>query len=132
VKLRITIDGRTYEAEVEILEPEDSGPAFAPYAPAVAYPPVAINGGSASTATVAQRSDDAGDDGGLCLSPVTGLVIKVNVEPGQAVGPGDLLLVLEAMKMENQVTAKNSGVVKSVNVAPGNPVRMHQVLIEFE
>lgn len=132
MKLRITIDGKTYEAEVEILEPEESRPAFVPSSPATPYPPMSRNGDPAGMPPALQPPDDPGDGGRICLSPVTGLVIRVNVEPGQTVQPGELLVVLEAMKMENQVTAKHAGIVKSVNVTPGNPVRMHQVLIEFE
>jgi len=64
-------------------------------------------------------------------SPVTGLVIKVNVEPGQEIQPSDVIVVLEAMKMETTVTAHHAGRVKSVNVAPGNPVKLHQVLVEY-
>jgi biotin carboxyl carrier protein len=75
---------------------------------------------------------DHGGGDKVCRSPVTGLVITVNVEPGLEVQPDDLLLVLEAMKMETRVTATHARTVKSVNVIPGNPVRLHQALIEFE
>jgi biotin carboxyl carrier protein len=59
-------------------------------------------------------------------------VIEVMVKPGQQVERQDLLLVLEAMKMETRVTATHTATVKKVNVAPGTPVRLRQVLIEFE
>ena len=65
-------------------------------------------------------------------SPVMGLVIKVNVEPGQAVEAGALMLVLEAMKMETKVTAPRAATVKSVHVKPGDPVKVNQLLVEFE
>ncbi len=68
----------------------------------------------------------------LCTSPVMGLVIKVNVEPGQVVEAGALLLVLEAMKMETKVTAPRAATVKSVHVKPGDPVKVNQLLVEFE
>ena len=128
MKLRITIDGKTYEAEVEILEDEESEHPYVPYTPApVSYtpPPVSF---TPSPAPVA----DAGSDGKVCRSPVTGLVIAVNVEPGQIVQANDVLFVLEAMKMENQVTAHHPGTIKSINVVPGNSVKVHQVLLEFE
>jgi methylmalonyl-CoA carboxyltransferase small subunit len=127
LKLRITIDGKTYEAEVEILEDEESEHPYAPYMPApVSYtpPPFPVSPASAI--------DTSSDGGKVCRSPVTGLVIKVNVEPGQTVQPNDVLMVLEAMKMENQVTATHTATVKSVNVVPGNSVKVHQVLLEFE
>ena len=71
-------------------------------------------------------------DGKVCRSPVTGLVIKVNVQPGQRVKEDELMLVLEAMKMETNVTAPRAGTVKSVHVAPGDSVKMNQVLMECE
>ena len=61
-----------------------------------------------------------------------GLVIKVNVEPGQAVEAGEVLMVLEAMKMETNMTAPRAGTVKSVHVKPGDPVKVDQLLVEFE
>ena len=129
MKLRITIDGKVYEAEVEILEDEESEHPYVPYAPApVSYSPPPVSFFPAP-ATVLESSTDGGK---VCRSPVTGLVIQVNVEPGQHVQSNDVLLVLEAMKMENQVTATHAGTVKRVNVVPGNSVKVQQVLIEFE
>ena len=126
MKLRITIDGKTYEAEVEILEAEEIGRSYAPYPPpAVAYPPTSL-----PTQVQAIETSDESDK--TYQSPVTGLVIKVNVEPGQAVQPGDLLMVLEAMKMETQVTATQAGTVKSVLAVAGKSVKVHQVLLELE
>jgi methylmalonyl-CoA carboxyltransferase small subunit len=128
MKLRITIDGKTYDAEVEILEEEERGPSFQSYSPvAPQYPPASVSASPGQT-----NGADNGADDKVCRSPVTGLVIKVNVEPGQQVQPNDLLLVLEAMKMETRVTATHARTVKNVNVTPGNPVRLHQALIEFE
>jgi methylmalonyl-CoA carboxyltransferase small subunit len=68
----------------------------------------------------------------LCRSPVTGVVIKVNVEAGQTIEANDLIMVLEAMKMETNVTASNAGKVKSVRVAQGDSVKVNQVMVEFE
>lgn len=127
MKLRITIDGKTYEAEVEILEDEDSEHPYVPYTAGPASytpPPLPVLHASAI--------DTSADRGKVCRSPVTGLVIQVNVEPGQTVEPNDVLMVLEAMKMENQVTAAHPGTVKTVNVVPGNSVKVHQVLVEFD
>ena len=61
-----------------------------------------------------------------------GLVVRVQVQPGEKVAAGDSLVVLEAMKMENELKAGASGVVKSVRVAPGEAVEKGQVLVEFE
>jgi methylmalonyl-CoA carboxyltransferase small subunit len=129
LKLRITIEGKTYEAEVEILEDEDSEHPYVPYRPAPdSYTPPPIS----FTPTPAAGIDANNDGGKVCRSPVTGLVIQVNVQPGQSVEMNEVLMVLEAMKMENQVTATHAGTVKSVNVVPGNSVKVHQVLLEFD
>ncbi len=130
MKLRITIDGKVYEAEVEILEDEDSEHPYVPYAPAPAsYTPPPVPVAPAPRATVI---DTDGDHGKVCRSPVTGLVIRVSVEPGQTVEAGDVLVVLESMKMENNVTATHAATVKSVSAVPGNSVKVHQALLEFE
>ncbi len=129
MRLRITIDGKIYEAEVEILEDEESEHPYVPYTPAPASyrpPPFPVSSIPAGVLDIDT------DHGKVCRSPVTGLVIKVNVEPGQAVEPNDVLMVLESMKMENNVTASHAARVKSVNAVAGNSVKVHQVLLEFE
>ena len=119
MKLQITIDGRAYAVEVELLEDEESqepssqvSPSRSPYQ--------------------ATRSAAGSADGKVCQSPVMGLTIRVNVEPGQAVEAGALMLVLEAMKMETNVTAPSAGTVKAVHVKAGDSVKINQVLVEFE
>ena len=124
MKLRITIAGNTYEAEVEVLE-EESAPS---YAPLPAYVPVPNS--FAFSATEVVGNHDATDK--VCRSPVTGLVIRVHVEAGQVVESGQLLMVLEAMKMETQVAAPCAGTVQKLHVTPGNSVKMSQVLVELD
>ena len=65
-------------------------------------------------------------------APMPGLVVRVQVEPGQSVVVGTPLVVLEAMKMENELKAASAGVVKAVRVASGEAVEKGQVLIEFQ
>ena len=67
----------------------------------------------------------------VCRSPVAGLVIKVNVNPGHQIKANDLLMVLEAMKMETNITAAAGGEVKAVRVGEGDAVKVNQVLVEF-
>jgi pyruvate carboxylase subunit B len=69
---------------------------------------------------------------GVLKAPMPGLVVRVQVQPGENVAAGDSLVVLEAMKMENELKAGAPGVVKSVRVAPGEVVEKGQVLVEFE
>ena len=65
-------------------------------------------------------------------APMPGLVLRVQVIPGQAVDAGAGLVVLEAMKMENELKAPGQVVVKAVRVQPGEAVEKGQVLLEFE
>jgi methylmalonyl-CoA carboxyltransferase small subunit len=122
LKLQVTVSGKTYEVEVEVLEEDETlrAPGYGAYQP----PPAAF-----------QPMPSAGSSAGgvkACLSPVTGLVIRVHVEAGRKVELNDPIMVLEAMKMETNVTACHAGVVKAVHVAPGDSVKLNQVLVEFD
>ena len=65
-------------------------------------------------------------------APMPGLVLSVAVEEGAGVQPGSSLLVLEAMKMENEIRCDGSGTVKTIHVAPGDAVSKNDLLIEIE
>lgn len=65
-------------------------------------------------------------------APMPGLILDVNIKAGDEVKEGDYLLVLEAMKMENTLTAPRDGVVKSISVEKGQSVEKNQLLIEME
>jgi len=128
LKLQISIDGKTYEAEVEVLE-DDATPRQMNYGPSLPVPAAAQPVRAAAAPT---QAEEAGDEKKVCRSPVTGIVIKVNVEPGQAVEANDPIMVLEAMKMETNVSAHAAGKVKKVRVAKGDSVKVNQVVVEFE
>ncbi|HSW40844.1 MAG TPA: acetyl-CoA carboxylase biotin carboxyl carrier protein subunit [Acidobacteriota bacterium] len=127
MKLNITIDDKTYQVEVEAVEPEapvpprslikGSAPIRVPAAP-VADPPAA--------------DSNRVDENKVCRSPVSGIVIRVAAQVGQNIQTGDVLLVLEAMKMETNITAPNSGKVAAVSVNEGDSVQSGQVLVQFE
>jgi pyruvate carboxylase subunit B len=70
--------------------------------------------------------------GGVLRAPMPGLVVRVLVEPGQPVSADAGVVVLEAMKMENQLKAPAAAVVKAVRVGPGKTVEKGEVLVEFE
>ena len=72
------------------------------------------------------------DEAKVCRSPVAGVVVKLNVKAGQQLQTHDLMMVLEAMKMETNITAPVSGKVKRVNTAHGDGVKVNQILVEFE
>ncbi len=79
---------------------------------------------------VDHEADEAASGGPIC--PLPGTVIAVHVEPGQAVGEGDLLMVVEAMKMEHKITAHAAAIVADVRFAAGDRVDQGDLLVTFE
>lgn len=127
MKLKITVDGRTYDVDVEVAEEPRRNPQAFMIAPAHARVPAAP----------APAPDVAGDgapvdEARVCRSPVTGTVVRVVAQGGQRIQPGDILLVLEAMKMETNITAPVVGTVKAITVGAGDAVKANQVVVELE
>lgn len=132
MKLQIAIDGKTYDLEVEITE-DDYAPRGRGYLPPYPETPTTISlPGAVPTKPVAPVAEGPVEEGKVCRSPVAGMVIRINVEVGQEVKRDDLVAVLEAMKMETNVTASAPGKVKSIKVGQGDGVKVNQVLVEFE
>ncbi len=131
LKLQVGIDGKTYEVEVEVLE-DDANPRQPSYTTHQPLPSAAQPMPVASAQTPAPAAVENAAEDKLCRSPVTGIVIKVNVGPGQTVQANASIMLLEAMKMETNVTAHSAGKVKNVRVAPGDSVKVGQVVVEFE
>lgn len=124
----ITVNGVTYMVQVEEIggaAAPASAPAAAPTAAPTAAPAAAPI--AASTAAPAAASTAAG--GKAVKAPMPGNIIKVMVKAGQAVKKGDVLVILEAMKMENDVCAPEDGVVASVEVTQGATVETDTVLV---
>ena len=127
MKLQITIDGKTYAAEVDVIDEDSTGDLteYTPESPDRHTLP-------AGAYTPSQPAQTHSADEKVYRSPLMGLVIKVNVTSGQEVNSGDVLVVLEAMKMETCITAHHSGKVKTVAVKAGDSVKRHQLLLELE
>lgn len=129
MKLKITVDGKTYEVEVEAAEPDAPQPGYVP--PAGQTRPPAPT--SATPAPPARPSAaPVADDSKVCRSPIAGMVFRVSAQVGQTIQVNDVLLVLEAMKMETVITSPLAGKVAKVNVNVGDAVQVGQVLVEFE
>ncbi|MGC3999410.1 MAG: biotin/lipoyl-binding protein [Anaeromyxobacter sp.] len=125
MKLKVTVDGKTYEVDVEASEPERPAVQMVAAAPArVAAPVMAPPPPAAGGAPVA-------DEAKVCRSPISGTVVRVTAQEGQAMQVGDVMLVLEAMKMETNITAPVAAKVAKVNAKVGEAVRTGQVLVEF-
>lgn len=131
MKLQIGVDGKTYEVEVEVLE-DDSMMRTPGYLPPHPIEPTTIPSVPMPSAPKPAAETGSVEEAKVCRSPVAGVVLRVNSQPGQQLQPNDLMLVLEAMKMETNVTAPVPGKVKSVTVKPGDAVKVNQILVEFE
>ena len=122
MKYKITLNGRTYEVEVEAGKAMllDEYEAIAPTAPAAAAAaPAAAAPAAAPAAPAAPAVTGAGD---AVNAPMPGTILKVNIQNGQAVKEGDVLVVLEAMKMENEILAPKNGTITQVLVSKGSTV----------
>jgi methylmalonyl-CoA carboxyltransferase 1.3S subunit len=133
VKLNITVDGKTYEVDVEVAQPErpiygvggyiPMSPARVPApVPAAAPPPAPAGEGHAAPVNEEK----------VCRSPISGIVVRVTAQVGQQIQVGDGVLVLEAMKMETDITAPVAGKVGTIHVKVGDSVKGGQILVEFE
>lgn len=125
MKYKVTLNNRTYEVEVEAGQAMlvDEYEAYAP-APAAAPAPVAAAPAAASVSAAPALA--AGE---VVKSPMPGNILKINVTVGQKVNEGDTLLVLEAMKMENEIAASKAGTVAQIIVSKGAVVETGAPLV---
>ena len=110
-KYRVTVNGTVYEVELEEITGAVPAAAPAAAAPAPAAAPAAPAG-----------------EGEQITSPMPGTILAVNVTAGQSVKKGDVLMVLEAMKMANEIMCPRDGVVSSVQAAKGASVESGTLL----
>ena len=108
-KYRVNVNGNTYEVEIEQI---DGAVDPAPAAPA-----------PSPTAAPAE--------GEILVAPMPGTILAVNVKNGQCVKKGDVLFILEAMKMENEIMAPVDGVISSVSITKGAAVESGETLCVF-
>jgi methylmalonyl-CoA carboxyltransferase small subunit len=128
MKLKITIEGKTYEVDVDAAEPET--PAANPQTRNIGSAPVRVPATPAPAAPPAEGKVENEDK--VCRSPVSGIVVRIAAQVGQNLQTGDILLVLEAMKMETNITAPSPGKIAAIRVNQGDSVQAGQVVVEFE
>ena len=115
---KITLCGTTYEVDVKNGQAE----LIAEYEAVVAAPAAPVAAPAAAPAAAAPAAPAVTGAGDAVKAPMPGTILKVNVTQGQAVKEGDVLCVLEAMKMENEIMAPKAGTVTQVLVNKGSSV----------
>ena len=131
MKLKITVHGVAYEVEVEVLDAGEgfaTGPLPSVRSPEPAGRPAPVLAAAAGP----QTASSPALPGEAVASPIAGTVVEVKCRVGDTVSQGQILLVIEAMKMNTSIAAPTAGRVKAVRVAAGDAVRESQVLVEFE
>jgi glutaconyl-CoA decarboxylase len=131
MKYKVTLNGKVYEVEVEKGEAMliDEYEAKAPVPAAAPAPVAAAPAPAAAPAAAPAPAAQATAAGEQIKSPLPGNVLQIKVSVGQAVKAGDVLAVIEAMKMENDVLATKDGSVKQILVNKGATVATGDVLM---
>lgn len=129
--LKITVNGVAYDVQVEEMG-TSSAPAAAPVAAAVpAAAPAPTPKAEAPVAAPAPKAAPAAD-AEVVASPMPGSIVNVAVSVGQSVKKGDVLVVLEAMKMENEIMAAHDATVAAVHVNKGDSVESGTPLVSLQ
>lgn len=125
-KYRITVDGKTYEMDVELIG--SNGAAVQP----VKFESKPVVAAAPKAAAPAPSAKPAPASSGAVIAPMPGTILRVNKAEGDSVKAGDVVLVLEAMKMENEITAPVDGVIASLSLAAGSTVAGGDMLFEVK
>ncbi len=132
MQLTLTIDGKKYVVDVEVVEGEEVRmPVLFPEPISTIQSKPVVAPTPTPRPPAAPVADGLADDK-VCRSPIAGVVQRVTVQVGQKLQVDDLLVVLEAMKMETNITAHTAGTVKRIMALPGEAVKSGQPLIEYE
>ncbi|MHB8121589.1 MAG: biotin/lipoyl-containing protein [Desulfuromonadaceae bacterium] len=126
--LRITLEGKSYEVGVEVL---DEGTARTPFISGFAPSPTAV-AKPAAVATQAPPAPAASGGSRLVASPMAGLVFKCLVKPGDVVTLHQVVMVLDAMKMETPISAPIAGTIRTVLVNEGDAVEEGSSLLQID
>ncbi len=128
-RFNITVNGKAYDVQVEEIGGSAPAPVAAP-APAAAPVAPAPAPAEAPAPAAAPAAQAAGTE--AVSAPMPGTIVNVVVSAGQSVKSGDVLLVLEAMKMENEIMAPRDGVIAGVHVNKGDSVDSGTLLVSLQ
>lgn len=134
-KYKITVDGKAYEVEVEDLGSAASAQSVAAVAAPVAAAPAPAEAKPAAhaqaPAAAAPKAPAAEPKGEVLRAPMPGTILSVSATIGKTVKRGEILLVLEAMKMENEIVAHADGTIAAIYVQKGSSVNAGDTLVAF-
>lgn len=122
MKLKVTVNGTEFVIDVEV-EEEDQHSAI--------LSPVVIGGVNTGNNPIPTRASMPAASSNAVVAPLAGSVARILVKEGDAIEAGQVLVVLEAMKMETEITAPSAGTVGRILVEQSQPVQGGQALIEF-
>ena len=125
-KRKVTIDGENFEVEIE---PDGDG--WKATVEGETFN-ISVEGGTSSSGPKRRSGSKKGKKSGVVSSTIPGKIITIEVKVGQEVSEGDVILILEAMKMQNEMTAPISGTITSVNFGPGDNVEANLPLVVIE
>lgn len=126
-KYRITLEGKTYEMEVDLVAENAAPKAVAKKE----YKEFKFKDANVNVIDPSHQKQAVNNTGAVA-SPMPGTVIKIEKVEGAIVKAGELVLVLEAMKMENEITAPADGTITKMNCAVGGTVAGGEVLFEVK
>lgn len=123
----ITVNGTAYDVTVD--EANGAAPAATPVQAAAPAPAAAPPAPAAAPAPAAKPAATGSEGAVKVDAPMPGTILDVKVSVGASVSSGEVICILEAMKMENEIVAPQAGTVSSVNVSKGDSVEAGQVII---
>lgn len=130
----IRVNGKAYDVEVEEVKSAGTSKPTATVSPAPAGKTVSnpSRADESKPSSSPSRPETTPVSDRQVTSPMAGTIVKILVDTGDAVSQGDVLLVLEAMKMENDVMADDDGIIRTVDVGVGQIVNAGDLLMTFE
>lgn len=136
-KLKITVNGKSYEVEVEVLEDDEEQLAqhTPPHATRTGTRDMGISpraGFKSPAKAKPTQTQPMSDDQKSLTSPINGVVLEIPVKEGQNVKENDILFVLEAMKMKTNISSPKTGKIGSIKVKPNEHIESGQELLTFE